>query len=458
MADGKRDKIPVAIYVRESRDEKLQNYETIETQRRLLEQYAHGHTDWQVVSVYEDDNISGTTFHRPGLFRLEQDMRNGVVQILLLKDLSRLGRNNGRTLLFLEFAEEVGVRIITADGRYDSATNTELAGIDTWFNERYAADISRKIRASLKYKIQAGQYIGTAPYGYKKTQSGGGLEPDPGKAFYVKRLYDLYLQGWGYEKLARLYNEEQVPPPRSRWSAQSIMRILRSPVYIGTTVQGVSYKLSYKSKKTARLPEREWVVTRGTHTPLISEQLFLAVQNERQKREHGHANNRGRLSPYKNLVYCGYCGSKMYSKAKGYLCSVYMKKGADCCRRCYVAEKEITETLLPALQREVQKITYWEDFGCRGAEQEAAVLEKECEKRLALLYNDRLSGVISLEQYKRLAEIEQRRLNRLQAEQQSFQADAKTLVEAFLQEVPETVEDSLLRAAAAAAVEKCTVK
>lgn len=128
----------IAVYVRESRDENEENIETIETQRNLLIEYAKVNKLGRVFKIYIDDNISGTTFDRPGIRELEQDILKGHINILLVKDLSRLGRNNAKTLVFLDFLEENGVRVITADGRFDSSTDGDLVGIETWFNERYA--------------------------------------------------------------------------------------------------------------------------------------------------------------------------------------------------------------------------------------------------------------------------------------------------------------------------------
>ncbi len=457
MAKQKSSKSRAAIYVRESRDEKQKNYETIETQRRLLEDYAVKQ-GWQVFAAYEDDNVSGTTFQRPGLRGLERDMQSGLFDIILLKDLSRLGRNNGRTLLFIEFAEESGIRIVTADGRYDSESNTELAGLDTWFNERYAADISRKIRASLQYKIQSGEYIGTAPYGYKKAAAGGSLEIDREKAFYVRQMFSLYLKGWGCSKIAKYFTEEQITPPRSNWSSQSVMRILSSPVYIGVTVQGISKKLSYKSKKTVRLPEDQWVVTPDTHEPIISREIFYQVQEARSARHHGAANNKGRLSVYKNLVFCGRCGSKMYSKNGGYLCSAYIKNGAKGCSRCFVSEQDITEVLLPSIQKSLRTISISEDCFHKDMQGELQSMKENCRKRLETLYSDRLQGIIDADTYLKLAEQEKAKVRKLEEECYRNRLNVPELINRFLGETPASVNEELLHDLAIAIVEKCTVK
>jgi len=127
----------IGIYVRESRDDNLENYETIETQRDLLINYANSNIAGEITCVYIDDNVSGTIFDREGIKQMENDIMGKKIDLLLLKDLSRLGRNNAKTLLFLDYLEENGIRILTQDGRYDSLKDNETVGIETWFNEHY---------------------------------------------------------------------------------------------------------------------------------------------------------------------------------------------------------------------------------------------------------------------------------------------------------------------------------
>lgn len=127
----------IGIYVRESRDDNEENHETIETQRDLLVDFVEKNAMGYIYSIYSDDNVSGSSFKRHGLDRLRDDVAEGRINLLLVKDLSRLGRNNAKTLLFLDYMEECGVRILTFDGRYDSIRDNDTVGIETWFNERY---------------------------------------------------------------------------------------------------------------------------------------------------------------------------------------------------------------------------------------------------------------------------------------------------------------------------------
>ena len=154
----------VGIYVRESRDDNEENYETIETQRDLLSDFVTRNNYGEVYRVYIDDNVSGSIFERDGIEQLKSDILAKKVTMLVVKDLSRLGRNNAKTLLFLDYLEEYGVRVITFDGKYDSQKDNDTVGIETWFNERYIRDISKKIRTNLRFKIEKGEYIGHAPF------------------------------------------------------------------------------------------------------------------------------------------------------------------------------------------------------------------------------------------------------------------------------------------------------
>jgi len=156
-------KYKVGIYTRESRDDNDENYETIETQRDLLIDFVKREKLGEVFRVYIDNNVSGSAFEREGLGQLKEDIINHRIDLLLVKDLSRLGRNNAKTLLFLDFIEEHGVRLLTYDGKYDSLKDNDTVGIETWINERYLRDTSRKIRASLRFKIKRGEYIGNSP-------------------------------------------------------------------------------------------------------------------------------------------------------------------------------------------------------------------------------------------------------------------------------------------------------
>lgn len=410
----------IGIYVRESRDDFGENYETIENQRDLLLHYVEAQKLGCVYAVYTDDNVSGSAFERKGLSRLKDDVRSGKINLLLLKDLSRLGRNNAKTLQFIDFLEEHGVRIMSSDGRYDSLKDNDTVGIETWINERYIRDISRKIRSCLRFKIQRGEYVGNAPFGYRKASGEKNrLCPEESEVETVRLIYRLYRLGYGYTSIASMLNERRcVPPQGELWNRITVRRILTSRVYIGDTVQGISEKVSFKSKKTRRLPENEWVITKGTHEGIISPEEFMEVQRIRESKTEGKAKRNSPVHILNGLLWCGGCGSKMYARRRSagiaYVCGNYFRNGKSSCTSHLIYEDEIIKHIQNELLGLFSKGDYLPEIKrmleCRGelrsdsgekrsrAEKQLAMLRRQQE----ILYTDRMENRITEQLFLRM--------------------------------------------------------
>ena len=405
--------------MRESRDDREENYETIETQRDLLIEYVKTNNLGDIKRIYIDDNVSGAGFERDGIEALKEDVLNKSINLLVIKDLSRLGRNNAKTLLFLDFLEENGVRVKTFDGRYDSLKDNETVGIETWYNERYIQDISRKIRASLRFKIEKGEYIGKAPYGYEKSPSHKNkLIIKRDEAVVVKKIYSLYGEGYGYSYIANFLNKEGCPSPGGgAWNATTIRRIICSRVYAGDTVQGVSEKISFKSKKIRRLPEDKWIITKNTHEPIIKRQEYEKIQEIRKRRNKILSPHKGELHTFKGLLYCGGCGSLMYARKRkerpmGYICSSYSKLGKSSCTSHHICERDLAEIILNDLiiffkNKDVIKIISREKWGNNKKDALIDTIKKQIEykkRQQEIIYQDRLEGKISEELFLRINE------------------------------------------------------
>lgn len=438
-----QDNYIIGVYVRESRDDNEENYETIETQRGLLIDFIERSRLGRIYKVYIDDNVSGSRFERQGIEQLKEDVTAGRISLLVLKDLSRLGRSNAKTLLFLDFLEEYGVRVITFDGRYDSLKDNDTVGIDTWYNERYIRDISKKIRANLRFKIERGEYIGHAPYGYiKSTEQKNKLCIDETAARVVREIYNLYKEGYGYSCIAKLLDSKEYTPPSGKsgiigkaksWTAVAVQRILCNRVYIGDTVQGISEKVSFKSKKTRRLPFSKWVVTRNTHEAIISQGEFEEVQRIRSDRRAVSGPHKGKLHLFRGKLYCGRCGSVMFARVRkdrpmGYICGNYSKNGAKSCSSHYISEqqiagilaydltgllgdKEVAEKAISLLQKELDGKA---DFSNEIHKLEQQMAGKQ--KQQDILYSDRLDGKISEQLFSRMNQNIESRINLLQCE------------------------------------------
>ncbi len=454
-------KYRVGIYTRESRDDNDENYETIETQRDLLIEFVKREKLGEVTRVYIDNNVSGAGFEREGLRQLKEDIINRNIDLLLVKDLSRLGRNNAKTLLFLDFIEEHGVRLLTYDGKYDSLKDNDTVGIETWINERYLKDTSRKIRASLRFKIERGEYIGNAPYGYVKSEKEKNrLEIDEETAHVVREIFDLYKRGYGYAYIAKILNERGYPPPSDRtriknnggWNAVGVQRILSNRVYIGDTVQGVSEKISFKSKKTRRLPQSCWVITEGTHEPIIDKEDFELVQKIRRSRRTINDSHKGKLHLFSGVLYCGTCGSRMFARKRkgrpvGYICSNYSRNGKAACTSHHIRESILREMVI----EEILKLF----SNCEAVKKAEEMLEEKIphlvtglsryealkqqlvtrEKQQELLYMDRLEGRISGDLFDRMNRALQERMEQLKLEierierNKTGEMDASKLIE-----------------------------
>ncbi len=403
----------IGIYVRESRDDNEENYETIETQRDLLISYVKNNKLGSIEKIYIDDNVSGSVFERKGIESLKADVIDGKINLLLLKDLSRLGRNNAKTLLFLDFLEEKAVRVITFDGRYDSIKDNDTVGIDTWYNERYIRDISRKIRTNLRYKIQKGEYIGHAPFGYEKSpHEKNKLIIKNDEATVVKKIYKLYREGYGYSYIADRLNALKISSPsKGQWNPVGVRRVLCSRVYVGDTVQGVSEKVSFKSKKTRRLPKDVWVITEETHEAIIDRQEFEEVQKIRENKNMHLGTHKGIIHLFRGLLFCGRCKSPMFARKRkerptGYICSNYARNGKSYCASHHVNERLVKDIVICDLNnllnesKNEEKILRILKKSMRAQDNTAALdrLGKQLEAKLRqqeVLYQDRLDGKIS---------------------------------------------------------------
>lgn len=441
----------IGIYVRISRDDNGENYETVENQRELLIDYASKKKLGKVVSIYTDDNVSGSGFERIGLERLKADVLEGRIQLLLLKDLSRLGRNNTKTLQWIDFLEEHGIRILTADGRYDSMHDNDMVGIETWANERYIRDISRKIRSSIRFKIERGEYIGNAPYGYIKSNvEKNRLIINEEQAQVVRLIYGLYLSGLGYSSIAGKLNERGIPSPEGvKWNRISVRRILISRVYIGDTVQGVSERISFKSKKTRRLPEEEWVITENTHEGIISKEEFERAQKIRAGRATGKSIRRRNASHILNgIIFCGDCGSTMYVRKRSagvaYVCGNYYRYGSGACSSHFVYEEPIVRRICGEVmklfkrgdcQKEGARFSEWLaelNISAMLGEKNRAVLQnmlrqlETVRRQQEMVYQDRLDGRISEQLFDRMNRQYEARIRLLESETERLRISERT--------------------------------
>lgn len=414
---------------------------SIETQRKLLEDYCltHGLT---IHDFYCDDGYTGTNFNRPNFRRMMEDVHNSVVNVIVVKDLSRLGRDYiGVGKLIEEIFPENGVRFIAVGDGIDTENNTDydfITPIKNVFNQCYPADVSRKTRQSLRTKAVRGEFIGTnAPYGYRKSpEDKHVLVVDEVTAPIVKEMFEMVAyKGYGYNKVARVLSDRRILTPTAYryqndgktydkdpfdWNLVSIRRILENSEYLGRIVNGKKQKLSFKSKKVVPVDENKWIIVKDTHEPLITERLWDDAHARLDSRKRGSIT--GSVNAFAGLVKCDRCGYALTlgnNKAgKHYLsCSTYKRKGKDACTLHFIQYDDLYQLVLTDIQSKLSLLRANEEFFARRLQVELGntntykmqALQKEAseiKKRLQMLdkkfdqlYEDKLNGLLPVRKF-----------------------------------------------------------
>lgn len=377
-------KYKVACYARISRDEDQKNYDTIISQKNICIDYANTNFSPISIEMYEDDNISGYTMDRPDFNRLQKDIDEGKINCIVSKDLSRIGRNNPQVLMFIQNMQQKDIRVIAINDRFDSTQDDDgMLGIKTWFNERYVQDISKKIKSNIRSKQKNGTYVTAAvPFGYKRSPINKlKVIIDEDVAWVVKKIFELYLSGYGYRKIAIELTETGAPTPSQiiknqkeqegivykkdvtdEWSPTMIMRMIRNDFYIGTLRQNKQKRKTINGKHFKTDPEEHFVFE-NNHEPIVSKEDFELAQTMTKRRNV--SNYRGGGNKHNNLfsgfMYCADCGSYMTAlnkegKNKSYICGKYNRIGKSGCTTHYVLDRDLKLDLRTFLKRTRNKL------------------------------------------------------------------------------------------------------
>ena len=376
---GATDKI-TALYCRLSQeDDRAGESLSIENQKAMLLQYAREH-HFPNPTFFVDDGVSGVTYDRPGFQAMLSAIEAGRVAVAITKDLSRLGRNSALTGLYTNFTfPQNGVRFIAINDNYDTIdpnrVDNDFAGIKNWFNEFYARDTSRKIRAVQKAKGERGVPLTTnVPYGYvKDPENPRHWVVDPVAADVVKRIFSMCMDGRGPKQIANQLKADKVLTPSAYralqgiktpnkkpedsygWHSSTVVAILERREYTGCTVNFKTYTNSIWDKKQRDNPLEKQAIFPNTHEAIIEEAVFEKVQQVRQQR---HRKTRtGRSSFFSGLVYCADCGEKLYYGATNnyrpegafFDCSLHWKH-KDKCGTHYIREAVLSHLVLKHIQ------------------------------------------------------------------------------------------------------------
>ncbi len=325
----------VFAYLRLSNEEaRSGESSSIANQRQMIQDYCQRH-NITLVREFVDDGYSGGNFDRPAFQNMLRQLHDGKANMVITKDLSRLGRDMRESSYYAEqFFPEHGIRYLTIADNFDTAHENVMAPFQFAMNEVYLRDGSRKVKDVLRSKRENGQYCACPPYGYRKDPADKNrLTPDEQTAPIVQRIFERAAAGDSSRKIALDLNADGVIPPlkyrvlfrddfspegaaraSDLWNYTTVKRILKNPVYLGHTMLGKSRKVSVKSKKKVAVPQSEWAVTRDTHPPLITSLLYEQAQrNLGRGRRTAFAQDPIRKSIFSGIVFCARCGHSLCS-------------------------------------------------------------------------------------------------------------------------------------------------
>ena len=437
------------IYIRLSQEDKDKKYESdsesVANQKEILKNYCK-HNSFNLVNEYVDDGYSGTNFDRPGFAKMIEDIKEKKINLVIVKDLSRLGRDHVMTGYYIEtYFPENKVRFISIVENYDSMKNQASNDSSTFIiacNDYYSKQNSLKVRNVLDSKRIAGKFIGSKPcYGYMRDPDDKGhLIPDPKVCDYVKKIFEWKSNEIGISEIATRLTRLGAPTPaeyknmplssrvrkKDEWSTHSVYTILKNRMYTGDMVQHTQTNVSYKSKKKITLDENLWIIVENTHEPLVDKETFMLINRKKKNKNRTYQKRKRPERLLEGLLFCKECGNRLgilYRKKQDYWCINCNRYVRDPVRRLcephffaynYFEElvlKEIKNCLVSLfntlnyndLNDEIIKRT---ESNSNDILRKKEKIEKEqikISESIQTLYQDRLDGNVSLDQYKLLS-------------------------------------------------------
>lgn len=400
MLQKRLEQYDTALYLRLSKEDgdvasgSKNESNSIANQKSLIMDYLQSRPEFRVVSIREDDGFSGTDFNRPAFQAMMEDVKKGVINCIIVKDLSRFGRNYIEVGRYLEkLFPMLGIRFIAVNDNYDSLEADTAHDIVVPFknliNDSYCRDLSVKIRSHLAIKRKKGEFIGAfACYGYLKDENNRNqLVVDTYAGQVVQDIFRMKINGMSQYRIADALNEQGILSPmeykkylgshfessfkvnpKAVWTAKAVTRILTNEVYTGVLVQGKQTTPNHKVKVRQEVDEADWIRVENAHESLIDRVLFDIVQNL-MGRDTRTSPNETQVFPLSGLVYCGDCGHPMVRKISRYtkkekadtaqtygyfLCSEKCGKGG--CSWHRISENDLMGAVLGAVNLHIQKV------------------------------------------------------------------------------------------------------
>lgn len=376
-------------YLRLSRDDERDGESlSIENQRSIVADFI-AKNGWSLIDTYVDDGLTGTNFDRPNFQRMIDDVRNGRINCVVVKDLSRFGRNYIQIGQYTDYLfPTMGCRFIAINDDIDTLEKeNELMPFKNLVNEWYSRDQSKKVKSAKVARAKSGFFMGAyAPYGYIKNEDKKPpLLIDEYAAPIVHRIFEMRASGMGYRTIATRLNDESIIPPREyyynsigkpnpkrglkAWSDVVVREILRNEAYIGNIVQMRKGTISYKNKTQVNRPEEEWIRAVGTHEPIISMELWETACKLGNRGTIGKSNKDGEISLFSGLLRCGDCGRSMKfvrdsntrkdghkNNHHAYICCGYSQGGKAVCSTHRTLESIFSDLILGDIREKARLI------------------------------------------------------------------------------------------------------
>ncbi|MDD2494647.1 MAG: recombinase family protein [Tissierellia bacterium] len=459
----------IGLYIRLSREDgdDLES-ESITNQRSLIKGYlaANG---IESINEYVDDGYSGGNFNRPSFKKLIADIEKGIINCVITKDLSRLGRDYIDTGMYVErYFPENNIRYIAINDDVD--TFKETSGSDMMpfklsMNDMYAKDISKKVRSSLIAKKKIGLFLGSTPcYGYMKSEKNKHiLIPDPETAPVVKKIFDLYISGYSSSEIAEMLTRDEVPTPimvkcmagRMRkadrphiWKHTSISNIIKNRTYTGCLIQHTSQNISYKTQKRKILPKSEWIIKDNCHEPIIDDKTYRLAQDIKKRYNTYSPDRRSVEYALANLIYCKNCGARMYisyDRKRERItmnCTTYRKFSKyGFCFSHYINYSKLEKTIflklkgfsLQYLDNETFEKRLKENYVDPTKEIHSRILDtklkiKKLENKLDNLYEDKCNGVVNNEMFVRISKNSNEEIESLKKKKKNYEKEKAKLL------------------------------
>lgn len=453
-----------AVYIRLSKeDAEKQESNSVASQRELIHEFLKKQPDILVCAEHVDDGYSGINFDRPGVIRLLQEIRDGEIDCVIVKDLSRFGRNYIETGRYIQrIFPLMGVRFIAVNDHYDSAGQESredhlILPFRNLMNDSYCRDISIKVRSQIDMRQKKGDYVGSFPlFGYlRDPEHKGRLVIDETAASVVRDIFAMKLAGRNHRRIADDLNDHGIPSPmeykglrnlryatpfkrnpQSKWSPVAVERILKNEMYTGTMVQGKEKTLNYKVKKRIQVAKEEWVRVEDTHEPIVSKEEFSLVQ-KLLLRDTRTPPGREQLCLFAGLLVCGDCGCSMVRKklrAGGRVYIYYIcgsnKKDKQTCASHRIREADLEDAVLNLLRAHIFLFCSVEDLRQEIKtlplqEYEARKKQKQIQKRKEelfrsrrlkdSLYEDYRDGILEKKDYMEMKEDYERICGKMEA-------------------------------------------